>query len=68
MKQIQLTNDERIQALRIFGYSEAQARFICLVALHGGYFINRQAAEFLAQEGGGSVTELIEKLFASDRA
>ena len=63
MGQIQLTNEERVQALRRFDYSEIQARFLCLVALFSGYFLSRQAAQFLAQEGGGSLADLVEIIF-----
>ena len=68
MAQIQLTNEERIHALRIFDYSEPQAKLVCYVALHSGYVLGSQAAQFLAQEGGGSLTELIEKIFTNCHA
>ncbi len=68
MAQIQLTNEERIHALRRFDYSEAQAKLVCHAALQGGYVLGRQAAQFLAQEGGGSLTDLIEKIFINCHA
>src|SRR5882762_4504837 len=67
MGQIHLTADERIQALQRFDYSEHEARFLCLAALHSGYFLRRQCAQFLCQRGG-SPTALIEKLFANCHA
>jgi len=32
---------ERLTALRAFGYTEAEARFLYLVAAHSGYFTIR---------------------------
>ena len=52
---------ERIKALQRFGYSEAEAAFLCLAALHGGYFLRRQFARFLEREDGGTVTGLVQK-------
>jgi len=39
MSQIPLTNEARHEALQRFGYTEREARFLCLAALHGGYFL-----------------------------
>ena len=34
-----MTSDtDRSQALEGFGYTARQAQFLCLVALHGGYY------------------------------
>jgi hypothetical protein len=68
MSQIQLTNEERIRALRQHGYTEREAQFLCLAALHSGYFLRRQYAQFLGKEARGSMTTLIEKLFANSHA
>src|ERR1700730_9956359 len=62
MSQIALTNVERRQALERLGYSEREAHFLCLAALHGGYFLRRQYAQFLGCQDGGTVTQLIEKI------
>lgn len=64
MSQIRFTQEERIRALEQLGYTEREATFLCLSALHGGYFLRRQYADFLAQPDGGSVTQLIEKTLA----
>lgn len=61
MSQIVLTTPERIEALQRFGYSEREASFLCLAALHSGYFLRRQYGEFLGRQDGGSITQLIEK-------
>jgi hypothetical protein len=62
MSQITMTNLERRAALEGFGYTEREAQFLCLAALHGGYFLRRQYASFLGGQDGGNVTQLIEKV------
>ena len=56
-----MTNDERITVIRNLGYSERQAAFLCLAALHGGYFLRRQYTLFLGQERGGNAERFIER-------
>lgn len=68
MAQVLLNEEERIQGLRRFGYSEAEARFLITAALHSGYFLRRQAAQFLSDPGLGSVTALVEKVFENGHA
>lgn len=43
-----MTNEERIHALESLGYEDTEACFLCLAALHSGYFVRRQ---FLALVG-----------------
>jgi len=64
MSQILQTDSERIASLGCLGYTEREARFLSLAALHSGYFLRRQYREFLAQDDGGSVAQLIEKVVA----
>jgi len=47
-----MTHEQRIAALRQFGYSEREAAFLCLAALHGGYFLRRQYCRFLGTGSG----------------
>jgi hypothetical protein len=68
MSQIRLTNDERIQALKRLDYSEREAAFLCLAALHGGYFLRRQYGQFLSQSPGGNAAALIEKVLDKGHA
>ena len=68
MSQIQLTNEERIEAIRRFGYSEREAAFLCLAALHGGYFLQRQYCGFLGKEGGRAASGLVQTTLAKDHA
>jgi hypothetical protein len=56
-----MTNEERIAALQKLGYTEREAAFLCLAALHGGYFLRRQYNTFLQQRPGGNADRLIEK-------
>jgi len=65
MSQICMTAGERVQALRRFGYSEPEAGFLCLAALHGGYFLRRQYALFIGGKDGGTVTQLVQKALAN---
>ena len=68
MSQIHLTHAERIQALERLGYRDREASFLCLAALHGGYFLRRQYARFLGKAVGGTAATLIEKILANGHA
>lgn len=54
--------DQRSQALTRLGYTEREAAFLGLVALHGGFFVRRQYCRFVDREAGGIDSALIEKL------
>lgn len=66
MSQILQTDSERVASLGCLGYTEREARFLSLAALHSGYFLRRQYRGFLAQDDGGSVAQLIEKALARE--
>lgn len=57
-----MTNEERVQNLQSFGYSETEARFLCLAALHSGYFLRRQFISFSGAVRGRVPANLIAKL------
>ncbi len=61
MSQLTLTNEERTQRLQRLGYSEREAAFLCLAALHGGYFVRRQYGQYLGKALGGNIATLVEK-------
>src|SRR6266508_1093437 len=63
-----LTNNDRIKALQQIGYSEPEAGFLCLAALHGGYCLRRQFTHFLGRQDGGTVTQLTQKVLAQGHA
>src|SRR5882724_3345921 len=62
MSQITLTNEERAQRLIGFGYAERESTFLCLAALHGGFFLRRQYCQFVGSHSGGADAALVEKL------
>jgi hypothetical protein len=56
--------ESQLAPLRAFGYTEAEARFLYLVATHSGYFTVRQFLEFAKAKSGKRNARLVEKLFA----
>jgi hypothetical protein len=68
MSQRVMTNDERAAAVQSFGYTEREARFLCLAALHGGCFLRRQYDTFLGRADGGAAAQLIERALAQGHA
>src|ERR1035437_5421008 len=68
MSAISLTNEERIQEVMRLGYSEREAAFLCLAALHGGYFLRRQFLQFAGNESAGVIAALTEKLLEKGHA
>jgi hypothetical protein len=63
-----VTLEERTHALQAFGFSERQARFLTMAALHGGYFLRRQYNAFSGLEHGRNVTVFLDRLSASGYA
>src|SRR5712691_8419806 len=63
-----MSSAERIAALKSLGYTEREAAFLCLAALHGGYFLRRQYCAFIGKEIGGTAAALVEKLLAQEHA
>ena len=59
---------ERLTALRAFGYTEAEARFLYLVAAHSGYFTLRQFLQFTQAKSGKRNAKLVAKLFGLGHA
>jgi len=49
-------------ALRHLGYTEREAQFIELAALHSGYFVRRQFTTFINQPRGGIAAAFLQKL------
>jgi hypothetical protein len=68
MSSVAMTNRERVTALDNLGYTEREAAFLCLAALHGGYFLRRQFCGFIGKEIGGTAAALVEKLLAQEHA
>jgi hypothetical protein len=63
-----MTDPARIAALENLGYTSREAAFLCLAALHGGYFLRRQYCGFIGKETGGTVAALVEKLLTQKHA
>ena len=50
-----------IPVLQSAGYTEREAAFLYLVAVHSGYFLRRQYARFIQRERGAIATQLLRK-------
>ncbi len=68
MTQMSLLEDDPIHRLMLFGYTEREASFLCLVGHQSGFFLRRQYCEFIRRRAGRPDTELIEKLRAKGHA
>ena len=60
--------EEAISVFKHFGYDANEAEFLAVAAIHSGYFVRRQFAEFLGQERGGNAQRFIEKLLQKRHA
>lgn len=59
---------EKIEALRAFGYTENEARFLYIVATHSGYFLARQFLNFVGAKRGYRTHSLAQKLITQGHA
>ena len=50
-----------IRSLRELGYTEREAEFLCIVAIHSGFFLQRQFMQFVDVAGRGPATYFIKK-------
>jgi len=53
-----------IPVLQSVGYTEREAAFLYLVALHSGYFLRRQYGRFIERERGAIAAQLLRKAMA----
>jgi hypothetical protein len=60
--------ESQLANLSAFGYTEAEARFLYLVAAHSGYFTVRQFLDFCHARSGKRNAHFVEKLFALGHA
>jgi hypothetical protein len=51
-----------ITALQSLGYTQREASFVYLVAVHSGYFLRRQFDYFIDRHRGGIVSRFLEKV------
>lgn len=57
-----MTEEEQIDVVERFGYTMAEARFLRLVARHGGYFLRRQVWQSRCGDLTKTAHEFIEKM------
>src|SRR5438132_13351972 len=57
-----------LDALQALGYTEAEARFLYIVATHSGYFVARQFLAFSDAHWGKRTTTFWSKLHTSKHA
>lgn len=57
-----MTHEQRVEAIASMGYLPREAEFLCLAALHSGYFLRRQFGRFLGVHSGGCEDRLVKKL------
>jgi hypothetical protein len=60
--------ESQLGNLCAFGYTQAEARFLYLVAAHSGYFTVRQFLDFAHARSGKRNARFVEKLFALGHA
>jgi hypothetical protein len=63
-----MTIDEQIQAIQNLGYSQPEAQFLRLVALHSGYFVRRQFLRSTDSQRGKRAQDFIDELIARGHA
>lgn len=56
-----MTHQERLGNLKMLGYTEREAEFLCLAALHSGYFLRRQFLYFIEKVRGQIAASFVEK-------
>ncbi len=57
-----MTDSERIENLKSFGYTNREAEFLALAALHSGYFLRRQYCSSINRKLGKAADGFISKL------
>ena len=63
-----MTNEDRIRNLQSLGYTQTEASFILVAALHSGHFVRRQFCTFAGATRGGAETRFIDKLTSNGHA
>jgi hypothetical protein len=63
-----MTNQERVENVKSLGYSDREATFVTLAALHSGYFLRRQYAAFAGKSWGWADDALTSKVLANRHA
>jgi hypothetical protein len=63
-----MTKEDQIRAIQALGYSQLEAQFLRLVALHSGYFVRRQFLRFTESARGKRAQDFIDRLIARSHA
>ena len=63
-----MTNQERVENVKSLGYSDREAAFVTLAALHSGYFLRRQYSAFAGKSCGWADDSLTSKLLIKGHA
>jgi hypothetical protein len=61
-------SNQHIQALRNLGYTEREARFLYVVAIHSGYFTQTQLCHFLGNKSGRAAHSFTLRLLSRKHA
>jgi len=59
---------EQIKVLRGFGYTESEARFLCIVATHSGYFTPKQFSDFSDNKSGRAIHSFTTRILSQKHA
>ena len=57
---------EHLAAIKSFGYTEREARFLYMVAIHSGYFTQAHLRQFSGNRSGRTVRALIKRALDQD--
>ena len=60
-----MTNEDRIRNLQSLGYTQTEANFLVVAALHSGHFVRPQFCAFAHATRGDAETRFVEKLTAN---
>lgn len=63
-----MTIETQIQTIQILGYSQPEAQFLRLVALHSGYFVRRQFLRYIGAQRGKRAQDFIDELIGRGHA
>jgi hypothetical protein len=63
-----VTAETQIQTIQTLGYSQPEAQFLRLVALHSGYFLRRQFLRSIGAERGKRAQDFIDQLLSRSHA
>jgi hypothetical protein len=63
-----MTIENQIRTIQALGYSQPEAQFLRLVALHSGYFVRRQFLRYMGAQRGKRAQDFIDELIGRGHA